>query len=131
MAKILIVDDDKDILEVVQLLLTSKDHVVQTLYDPENLSEKIISFNPDVILLDVNIGQHDGRDICKLLKSNIVVKHIPVILFSALPGLEHIYPECEATGYIAKPFDANYLFETIERHLITIKNRSSQLLGSK
>ena len=122
MAKILIVDDDKDILEVVKLLLTSKNYVVQTISDPENLAEKIISFNPDVILLDVNIGQHDGREICKLLKSNILVKHIPVLLFSALPGLEHTYSECEATGYIAKPFDANYLFETIERHLIPIKN---------
>ncbi|MEJ7671905.1 MAG: response regulator [Chitinophagaceae bacterium] len=103
-------------------MLTSKDYVVQTISDPENLAEKIISFNPDVILLDVNIGQHDGRDICKLLKSNTSVKHIPVLLFSALPELEHTYPECEATGYIAKPFDADYLFETIERHLITIKN---------
>ncbi len=117
MAKILIVDDDKDILEVVQLLLTSKGYDVQTISDPENLSEKIIPFNPNVILLDVNIGKHDGREICKILKSDILIKHIPVLLFSALPGLENIYPECEATDYIAKPFDVTELFGTIEKHL--------------
>jgi DNA-binding response OmpR family regulator len=118
MAKILIVDDDKDILEVVKLLLNSKDHDVQTIFDPQNLAEKITSFNPDLILLDVNIGQHDGREICKVLKSDILIKHIPVILFSAMPGLQHTYPECEATGFIAKPFDVHELFGTIERHLI-------------
>jgi DNA-binding response OmpR family regulator len=118
MAKILVVDDDKDILEVVKLMLTSKDHDVQTIYDPENLVEKIISFNPEIILLDVNIGHHDGRDICKLLKSDILIKHIPVILFSAFPGIEHTYQECEATDFIAKPFDVKELFATIERHLI-------------
>jgi DNA-binding response OmpR family regulator len=117
MAKILIIDDDKDILEVITLLLTSKGYDVQSIFNGEETLDKIKSFNPDLILLDVNVGQHDGRDICKLLKSNIVVKHIPVILFSALPGLEHIYPECEATGYIAKPFDAKDLFGTIERYL--------------
>jgi DNA-binding response OmpR family regulator len=122
MAKILIIDDDKDILEVVQLLLTTKGYDVQTIFNAEETLDKIKSFNPEVILLDVNIGQHDGREICKLLKSVGTIKHIPVILFSALPGLEHTYPECEATGYIAKPFDANHLFETIERHLITSKN---------
>ncbi len=122
MAKILIIDDDIDILEVVTLLLTTKCYDVQTIFNAEETLNKIKSFNPDLILLDVNIGQHDGREICKILKSDGTIKHIPVILFSAMPELQHIYPECEATGYIAKPFDANYLFETIERHLITNKN---------
>jgi CheY-like chemotaxis protein len=58
-----------------------------------------------------------ARSFRGFLKSDVVIKHIPVILFSALPGLEHIYPECEATGYIAKPFDAKDLFGTIERYL--------------
>ncbi len=117
MSKILIVDDDKDILEVVKLLLTYHNYDVQTIFDPEETREQIRTFKPYIILLDVNIGKHDGRDICKLLKSDIAIKHIPVILFSALPGLPDKYPECEATGFIAKPFDAIQLLETIEKHL--------------
>lgn len=65
----------------------------------------------------MNIGKHDGREICRLLKSDIYIKHIPVILFSALPGLQETFPECEATGFIAKPFDAFELIEKIEEHL--------------
>ena len=117
MAKILIVDDDKDILEVVKLLLTTHDYIVQTIFDPEETLEQIRTFNPDVILLDVNIGQHDGREICKQLKSETTIKHIPVILFSAMPGLEEAYPECEATDFIEKPFDAFELIKKIEKHL--------------
>lgn len=117
MTKILIVDDDKDILEVVKLLLTHHAYDVQTIFDPEEIVEQIRTFKPDLILLDVNIGKHDGREICKLLKSDTVIKHIPVILFSALPDLGDTYPECEATGFIAKPFDAFKLIETIEEHL--------------
>lgn len=117
MTKILIVDDDKDILEVVKLLLTHHNYDVQTIFDPEETIDQIKTFKPDVILLDVNIGQQDGRVICKFLKSDITIKHIPVILFSALPGLQDTFPECEATGFIAKPFDAYELIKTIEKHL--------------
>jgi DNA-binding response OmpR family regulator len=119
MAKILIVDDDKDILDVVTLLLTTKGYDVQTIFNAEETLDKIKSFNPDLILLDVNIGKHDGREVCKILKSDGTIKHIPVILFSAMPGLQHIYHECEATGYIAKPFDVSELIGTLERYLIT------------
>jgi len=39
------------------------------------------------------------------------IKHIPVILFSAMPGIQETFSECEATGFIAKPFDTNILIE--------------------
>ncbi len=117
MAKVLVVDDDKDILEVVHLLLTRQNYIVQITNNPEQISEVITTFKPDVILLDVNIGQHDGREICKQLKADTNIKHIPVILFSALPGLHKSYPECEASDFIAKPFDALELVEKVEKHL--------------
>ena len=117
MSKILILDDDTDILEVVKLLLTHHKYEVHTTSDPEEIAKQIKMFKPDLILLDVNIGKYDGREICKLLKSDIIIKHIPVVLFSAIQGLQDTYPECEATGFIAKPFDAFELIETIEEHL--------------
>ena len=117
MARILIVDDDKDILEVVSLLLTIHGYSVETSFRAEETKDKIKSFKPDIILLDVNIGGHDGRDICKQLKKIGTAKNIPVILFSAIPHLEQIHLECGADDYLSKPFDIPELMKKIEKHL--------------
>jgi DNA-binding response OmpR family regulator len=117
MGRILIVDDDKDILEVVSLLLTIHGYSVETIFRAEETKDKIISFRPDIILLDVNIGGHDGRDICKQLKKISTAKNIPVILFSAIPHLEQIHLECGADDYLTKTFDIPDLMKKIEKHL--------------
>ncbi len=119
MNKILIVDDDKDILQIVELLLTAHNYTVETVFNPANILEKVKTFHPDLILMDVNMGHHDGREICKLLKSDTIIKHIPVILFSAMQNLQETHTECEATDFIAKPFDALYLIRIIEKHLVS------------
>jgi CheY-like chemotaxis protein len=118
MKKILIVDDDKDILTVVELLLTMHNYTVQTVFDPANILEKVKTFHPDLILMDVNMGQHDGREICKLLKADTIINHIPVILFSAMHNFQETHRECEATDFICKPFDALDLIKKIEQHLV-------------
>ncbi len=117
MKKILIVDDDKDILTVVELLLNAHNYTVETVFDPANILEKVKTFHPHVILMDVNMGQHDGREICKLLKADTIINHIPVILFSAMLNLQETHRECEATDFIAKPFNALDLIKMIEKHL--------------
>jgi CheY-like chemotaxis protein len=118
MKKILIVDDDKDILTIVEMLLTAHDYTVHTVCDPSDLVEQILRFHPKIILMDVNMGQHDGREICKLLKADLVVKHIPVILFSAMQNLQETHHECEATDFIGKPFDSLELIKMLEKHLM-------------
>lgn len=115
--KILVVDDDIDILGLVTLLLASKDYKVHSLCRAEETFESAKKFRPDLILLDVNLAGYDGREICKQLKCDEVAKHIPVILFSATPGVKETYHECEAADFIAKPFNGWELIETIERHL--------------
>jgi len=118
MKKILIVDDDKDILTVVELLLNAHNYTVETVFDPANILEKVKTFHPDLILMDVNMGHHDGREICKLLKADTIINHIPVILFSAMHNLQETHRECEATDFIGKPFDALDLIKIIEKHMI-------------
>lgn len=117
MAKVLVVDDDRDILDMVELLLSTKQYTVQSVFNGDEVTQITKTFLPDVILLDVNLGGHDGRIICKQLKTDLISKHIPVILFSATPGLANTYPECEASDFLAKPFDADELFEKIEKHM--------------
>ena len=117
MYKILVVDDNSDILQIVKILLTSKGYTVDAIIDPGQILDHIKSFTPDLILLDINIGLYDGRSICKDIKSNISIMHIPVLLFSALHGLEYIYKDCDATDFIAKPFTFDHLVAMIEKHL--------------
>jgi DNA-binding response OmpR family regulator len=120
MKKVLIVDDDADILEIVGLLLSTHGFRVTLLPTARDIFQTVKSVCPDVVLLDINIGGLDGRQICKQLKSKeSVFNHIPVILFSAMHDLKETYPECDAIDFIPKPFDAHNLVEKIKKHTFT------------
>jgi DNA-binding response OmpR family regulator len=117
MSKILVVDDDIDILSVMEILLSMKGFDVEVISKGENTIPKIESFKPDLILLDVLISGHDGRAICKQLKANKSTSHIPVIMFSAHPGAAATIGDYGADDFIAKPFDVNNLMQKVNSHL--------------
>ena len=117
MSKVLIVDDDKGILEVVELLLTLHDYLVKTLFRAEEIIGVIENFKPDIIFLDVNLSGQDGREICKLLRTMKKAKNIPVILFSAIPLLQESQIICGATDFLSKPFEVDELIKKIEKNL--------------
>lgn len=117
MSKILVVDDDVDILSVMEILLSMKGFDVEVTSKGENTFPKIESFKPDLILLDVLISGHDGRVICKQLKSNKSTSHIPVIMFSAHPGAAATISDYGADDFIAKPFDVNNLMQKVNNQL--------------
>lgn len=117
MSKVLVVDDDRDILEVVELLLTLHNYSARTIFRAEEIFDEIKKCKPDIILLDVNIAGQDGREICKLLRNIKDTKNIPVILFSAIPELEQSQLTCGATDFLSKPFDVSDLIKKLEQHL--------------
>jgi DNA-binding response OmpR family regulator len=117
MSKILVVDDDVDILSVMELLLTMKGFEVEVAAKGDNAFPKVKSFKPDIILLDVLISGQDGRIICRKLKSNNETRHIPVIMFSAHPGAAASISDYGADDFIAKPFDVTHLLQKVNRQL--------------
>jgi DNA-binding response OmpR family regulator len=117
MSKILVVDDDTDILSVMEILLTMKGFEVEVTTKGENTFPKIASFRPDLILLDVLISGHDGRTICRKLKADKDTRHIPVIMFSAHPGAAATIAEYGADDFIAKPFDVTNLLQKVRYQL--------------
>lgn len=117
MFRILVVDDDADILSVMEILLTMKGFEVEVTAKGENTVPKINSFKPDLILLDVLISGYDGRAICKQLKSNKATQHIPVIMFSAHPGAAATIGDYGANDFIAKPFDVTHLLKKVNEQL--------------
>ncbi len=117
MRRILAVDDDRDILEVLQYILEDSGYEVDTLQDGHYLLDKIKKNEPDLILLDIMLGNMDGRELCKLVKTRIETHNIPVILVSA----SHDPGNMEAAGapddFVAKPFDIDVLLNSIHRQL--------------
>jgi DNA-binding response OmpR family regulator len=118
MKKILVVDDDIDILTVVQLVLETNGFEVVAISNWQQIFAQIETFKPDLILLDVSLGTQDGRNLCKQLKSDNTTKHISVILFSANHNVEKSVTECLADSFISKPFDINNLIEGINNQLM-------------
>lgn len=118
MPRILIVDDDKDLLTVVKSLLLKKGFKVSVYSDWENAWEGVKTFDPQLVLLDVFLDGVDGLGICKKLKSSAYTRHIPIIIFSSYPrvGETAIY-EYGADDFIAKPFEVNELVKKIHKVL--------------
>ena len=85
--KVLIVDDNEDILEVVSIVLENHGFEPVLLNSSHNIIDRISEVKPDVILLDVHLGAIDGRLLCKQIKEIEEHSAIPIILFSA--NLQH------------------------------------------
>jgi CheY-like chemotaxis protein len=117
MKRILVVDDDKDVLEVVRLTLKAKGYDVLTIFQAGETFKKIAEFRPDILLLDVYLGLFNGIDVCNELKSNPLTRDIPVIMFSANNDPELVLKKCKADAFISKPFNIHYLAEVIEQHM--------------
>lgn len=118
MKKILLVDDNLAILDVLGMFFHMEGFSVKELDNGHTIYQEVSSFRPDIILLDVMLGNQDGRDICNSLKSIENTRDIPVILVSASHGVGSLYEKnCRADDFVAKPFDLNDLVETVRRHL--------------
>ena len=113
MRKILIVDDNPDILQVMQLLLGSRGFEIEVTTKGEETLSKLESFQPGLIFLDVFLGGMDGRDLCKQLKTHSDSMHIPVILFSANKVSIASIEESQADAFISKPFDITELVDQV------------------
>lgn len=116
--KILVVDDEPDILEFLQIVLQEEGYVV-IITDKGDDVEKLPIMNnlPDLILLDVLLSGKDGREIVRYLKRQEETKHIPIIMFSAHPNAEQTVEEAGAEDFVAKPFDIDFLLKKIEQYL--------------
>ncbi len=115
--KILIVDDDIDILEVVQIILEDHGYIVSALSKGEKVDELVKSFNPDLILLDIWLSGIDGQDIAKRLKSNDSTKHIPIVMVSAVSKSDKIAEKAGVEDFLAKPFDMHDLIRVVAQHI--------------
>jgi DNA-binding response OmpR family regulator len=114
--KILVVDDDESITEVIQIVLEGEGYEVEISLDGgviPNFPGRL----PDLILLDILLQRKDGRKICRQLKSDQKTMPIPVIVLSAHSDGSKAAAECGADGFLEKPFDVDVLINTVKKYL--------------
>ena len=113
--KIVLIDDDEDILDVIQYILADEGYNVDA-YDDLQPLDKIIEHQPSVILLDNKLADTYSNTLCIALKSNHKTKHIPVILMSAAEDLEQIAKACNADAFLNKPFELKEFIKLVKHY---------------
>jgi len=116
MPRILVLDDEDDILYLVEAILQMEGHEVRTAKTKSQFLEILNSFQPHLVILDVMIKGDDGREICREIKA-AEHRHIPVILYSANPKLLENFSECSANYIIEKPFEMKHFIDKIKEGL--------------
>src|SRR5476649_443639 len=114
--KIIIFDDDEDILSICSYILEEQGWEVHTFTNCNAIVERVSEFTPDVILMDNWIPDDGGIMATQTLKKTESLKNIPVIYFSANSDIELLASHAGAETYLAKPFD----LEELERVLNTV-----------
>lgn len=119
MKKILIVDDEPDIVETLKFLLESENFEVLIAHDGEEALKKAKENKPDLMILDVMLPKINGYKVCRLLKFDSKYKHIPILMVTARSQEEDkiIGEETGADEYITKPFDINEIIEKVNYYL--------------
>jgi CheY-like chemotaxis protein len=116
--KILIVDDELELLEVTATRLETSGFKVVKAASSEEALKKLRKAKPDLILLDLLLPEMQGEDLCRKLKSSAAYRKIPVILFTASAvRIDEKSKETGADDYILKPFEPEDLLFKIKKYI--------------
>lgn len=119
-AKILIIDDDPAIGEMLKTLLEFNNYVVTVSDKPLRTRENILKLKPDIVIMDVRLSGVDGTEVCAELKKDPAIRDVPILMMSALTGADITCRQAGADGFIAKPFEMDELLKTLQK-VISVK----------
>ena len=111
--KILVVDDDKNICELLRLYIEKEDFAVELAYDGRRALELFESFSPDLILLDIMLPELDGWQVCREIRKH---SQCPIIMLTAKGEVfdKVLGPELGADDYVVKPFETKEVIARIK-----------------
>jgi signal transduction histidine kinase len=142
-AKILLVDDDIDTVELLTKRLRAEGYYTSEAYDGEQALQQVKEYQPDLILLDIMMPKIDGYEVCRRLKGSEDTKHIPIIMLTAKGQIPDKVRGLGigADDYITKPFDYRELSQRVrywtavkmevEERLREIKRLEQELIKSE
>jgi len=116
---ILIVDDERMLVDMIKLRLEAAGYDIRVAYDGEEALRKTRSAKPDLVILDIMMPKMDGYEVCRRLKKDPEYAKIPVIMLSAKAqeADKAMGEEAGARAYIAKPFEPGVLLDEIKEAL--------------
>jgi DNA-binding response OmpR family regulator len=115
--RLLVIDDDPDIRDVVRNIFEDDGYVVRCLADVDDVFTEINIFRPNVVLIDYMLGISNGAEICYQLKSNAGTLNIPVVLFSAHHRAIEAIGNYGWNAFVGKPFDIEYIKSVVGRFI--------------
>ena len=115
--RVLIVENNKEILELISIVLEDAGYDLSLYLNEQGIFEHIVEFKPDAILLDIIKPTIEGTELCRQIKEAEGTKHIPVIVLSTHPQIEKVKDIC-ADDIVEKPFDIDGLLSALEEHLV-------------
>jgi DNA-binding response OmpR family regulator len=120
MSKVLVIDDEEDLLDIVTIRLQAAGYQVISARSGQEGLEKTHGEKPDLILLDVMMPGIDGFELLRRFKDDPEAKFIPVIMLTCRGDSESIFKaqDLGAKDYIIKPFDSKELLDLVARYLI-------------
>ena len=115
-ARILVIDDEKAIIDIMRINLEMRGYSVAGCFDSTQALDKAVVEKPDLIILDLLMPEKNGWEVLKELKENEVTRDIPVILCSVMKQgqVKDDVMQCGAADYLAKPFDSVSLMGAID-----------------
>lgn len=119
MKKVLIVDDEIDVVEVVTVLLEHEGYEIMKAYDGKQALSVVDKEIPDLIILDIMMPEIDGVEVCRRLRQREDLKEVPIVMFSAkLSAIDKKESfDAGADGFISKPFNARGFIAGIKTYL--------------
>jgi DNA-binding response OmpR family regulator len=119
MKRIMIIDDDLELLSILREIFVHEGFEVVT-YQDKNSIKGVIIGEPDIVLLDERLHDGFGHEFCAQIKANPLTRHIPVLLVSGHENLRELTELCGADGYLEKPFDLDAAVQLVCKYLLIV-----------
>jgi DNA-binding response OmpR family regulator len=114
MRNILIADDSVELTDILRSIYSRRNIFITTALSRDEVLSVLTRISPDLILLDVFLGEDDGRLLCKELKSSVAYNKIPIILMSGNPKTLENHRDVNADAILEKPFTLETVLSTIK-----------------
>lgn len=115
--KIIIFDDNLEILELCTEILEDLGCEVKTSPTTNNVEQQVLDYMPDLIFMDNWLPDISGIEATRMIKSNENLKNIPILYFSANSNIDALANEAGADDYLAKPFDIDQFEEVVKKYI--------------
>ena len=118
MARVLVIDDEPDVVRLIQKALSGRGHIVQIARDGASALNRVRLEAPDVILLDSDLPKIDGAEVCRRLKTDTTTADIPIVMMtSTYIDIYDVDAEGGPDAYVVRPFVREVLWNVVERAL--------------